>query len=89
MIDFALHPLHVAEARFIMQNRRKSFAVYQSLPDFFKKSSKEMFRGILLHIPRNICIAMSKIRFDLIIIAGMKLTDQMNIYYYYVQSIVL
>jgi hypothetical protein len=27
-IDFILHPLHVAEARFIMQNRRPNFAVY-------------------------------------------------------------
>lgn len=27
-IDFLLHPLHVAEARFIMQNRRPNFAVY-------------------------------------------------------------
>jgi hypothetical protein len=31
MIDFILHPLHVAEARFIMQNRSPNFAVYQSI----------------------------------------------------------
>ena len=30
MIDFMLQPLHVAEARFIMQNRRKNFSVYRS-----------------------------------------------------------
>ena len=59
-IDFALHPLHVAEARFIMQNRRPNFAVYPSLLSFFKKSASEMFRGISLHIPRNVCIALSK-----------------------------
>ena len=65
-IDLLLHPLHVAEARFIMQNRRHNFAVYQGLGDFFKKSSREMFRGILYHIPRNICIALSKISVGLI-----------------------
>ncbi|CDW89215.1 UNKNOWN [Stylonychia lemnae] len=59
VVDFALHPLHVAEARFIMQNRRKNFAIYQSIGDFFRKSYTEMFRGIILHIPRNICIAMT------------------------------
>ena len=60
-IDFLLHPLHVAEARFIMQNRRPNFAVYQSLPQFFTKTPlREMLRGITLHIPRNACIALSK-----------------------------
>ena len=59
-IDFLLHPLHLAEARFIMQNRRPNFAVYNSLPHFFRLSYSEMFRVILLHIPRNICIALSK-----------------------------
>ena len=58
-IDFLLHPLHVAEARFIMQNRSQNFSVYQGLGDFFKKSYREIFRGILYHIPRNICIALS------------------------------
>jgi hypothetical protein len=61
-IDFLLHPLHVAEARFIMQNRMSNFAVYQGIGDFFKKSYTEMFRGILYHIPRNICIALSKFK---------------------------
>lgn len=60
-IDFFLHPLHVAEARFIMQNRRPNFAVYHSLvPGFFTKTPlREMLRGISLHIPRNACIALS------------------------------
>lgn len=50
----------MAEARFIMQNRRPNFSVYQTLPQFFKKSFSEIFRGIGMHIPRNICIALSK-----------------------------
>jgi len=61
LIDFALHPLHLAEARFIMQHNSPNFAVYKNLRHFFRTSWSEMFRGILLHIPRNICIAMSKI----------------------------
>ncbi len=60
MIDFILHPLHVAEARFIMQNNSANFAVYKSLTQFMTSAKTEMLRGILLHIPRNICIAMSK-----------------------------
>eukprot|EP00347_Sterkiella_histriomuscorum_P016067 403354614 len=77
MVDFMLQPLHVAEARFVMQNRRRNFSVYQSLGDFFKKSWSEMFRGIMMHIPRNICIAMT----------GLKLKNDMDIYTYYAQSI--
>lgn len=60
MVDMILHPLHLAEARFIMQNRNPNFRVYASLRDFFRQSYSEMFRGILVHIPRNFCIALSK-----------------------------
>ena len=59
-IDMLLHPLHLAEARFIMQNRSPNFSIYSSLRDFFRKSYSEMFRGVLVHIPRNFCIALSK-----------------------------
>ena len=63
-IDLALHPLHVAEARFIMQNRSPNFAVYKGLREFVSKSGFEVFRGISLHIPRNFCIAMSNLGFE-------------------------
>ena len=59
-LDTLLHPLHLAETRFIMQNRRTNFSVYQSFPDLVKKSWKEIGRGITLHIPRNFMIAMCK-----------------------------
>lgn len=60
LVDMMLHPLHLAEARFIMQNRNPNFRVYSNIRDFFRKSYSEMFRGILVHIPRNFCIALSK-----------------------------
>lgn len=57
-----------------MQNRSPNFAVYQGTIDFFKKSKLEIFRGISLHIPRNLCIAMSnKYFFNLYILAGLNL----------------
>lgn len=60
MVDFLLHPLHVAEARFIMQNRHTNFSAYPSLSSFFKETPRrEMYRGMLLHIPRNLLICMS------------------------------
>ncbi|TNV71969.1 hypothetical protein FGO68_gene13874 [Halteria grandinella] len=60
-----------------MQNRRPNFSVYQSLAQFFTRSYSEVFRGITLHIPRNVCIALT----------GMKMTDQISVYSYYGQSI--
>jgi len=67
-VDFMLHPLHLAEGRMILQNRKANFATYSSLLDVFKTSYKEMGRGLLMHFPRNVCIALS----------GMKLTDQIG-----------
>ena len=67
-IDFILHPLHLAEARMILQNRKPNFATYSSLWDLFKTSYRELGRGILMHLPRNGCIALS----------GMKLTDEIG-----------
>ena len=60
-IDFLLHPLHLAETRFICQNRKPNFRTYHSLLDMVKMTGlKEFVRGITLHIPRNVCIALSK-----------------------------
>jgi len=77
-IDILLHPLHVAETRFIMQNRVRNFAVYHSLFDLFRKSYSELARGILTHIPRNFFVALT----------GLKLTDQVSTTSYYMTTIV-
>lgn len=68
VVDIMLHPLHAAEGRMILQNRKANFATYSSIFDIFKTSYRELARGMLMHFPRNICIALS----------GMKLTDQIG-----------
>ena len=61
-----LQPLHVAETRFIVQNRRINFAAYSSVRDFVGKTPvRDMFRGNLMNTPRNFLVALS----------GLKLTD--------------
>ena len=40
-----------------------NFSEYHSILSFFKQSYGEMWRGILLHIPRNLCMAFSGISY--------------------------
>ncbi len=62
-VDMILSPLHVAETRFTMQNYSKNFTVYPSLINYFKSTPvKDMFRGCLVHIPRNFLIALSGLK---------------------------
>ena len=73
-VDMLLQPLHVAEARFIMQNRRNNFRTYKSMLDYLRNTPvRDMLRGNLLHFPRNFLVALS----------GMKITDQVTIASYY------
>lgn len=72
--DFILQPLHVAEARFVMQNRLPNYSVYDSFVDFWRKTPlRDMLRGNLLHFPRNFLVALQ----------GLKITDQISLYSYY------
>jgi hypothetical protein len=59
-LDCLLQPLFVAETRFMLQNRHPNFAVYQSTTDLFRRSWKELYRGMTANIPRNFFIALSK-----------------------------
>ncbi|CAI2370784.1 unnamed protein product [Moneuplotes crassus] len=61
--DFVLHPLHCAEARFVLQHRSMNFCVYPTLFSFFKSSYGEMWRGILLHAPKNMLLALTGVSF--------------------------
>lgn len=71
--------MHVAEARFILQNRLRNFAVYDSLIDFWRKTpTRDLFRGNLLHLPRNFLVALQ----------GIKLTDEISFASYYGQAFV-
>jgi len=56
-----LHPLHLAEARLVLQNRLPNFQTYKSLWTMFMISYKEMSKGITAHIPRSFLLALSKI----------------------------
>ena len=59
-IDMFLTPLHVAETRFILQNRSKSFCAYPSVKGFFTNTPlRDMVRGIFMNIPRNFLVALS------------------------------
>ena len=62
-VNLFLHPLHLAEARMILQNRYPNFAVYKKAHHVFTQSGAELFRGILMHVPRNFFIALSKYTF--------------------------
>jgi hypothetical protein len=55
-----LHPFHLLEARFILQNRLPNFQTYRSTWMFMLRNYTEIFKGITAHIPRNFILAMSK-----------------------------
>ena len=55
-----LHPLHLAEARLVLQNRLPNFTSYKSLWTMFLSSFKELGKGITGHIPRSFILSLSK-----------------------------
>ena len=62
-VDLLLQPLHVAETRFTIQNRTKSFAAYPSIGSYFKNTPlRDMIRGSMVHLPRNFLIALSGLK---------------------------
>ena len=59
LVDMMLQPLHVAETRMTIQNRTRNFAIYHSLKDYFRQTPvRDMFRGCLIHMPRNMLVAL-------------------------------
>ena len=54
-VDMCLNPLLFIESRYIIQNRKKNYRLYNNLYDIFRLSYKDLYRGSLLNIPRNIC----------------------------------
>ena len=76
-IDLLLHPLHIAETRFIAQNRKPNFSIYSGLLNFYRRSYSEIFRGILMHIPRNFFIALT----------GMRMHERISLTDYYLTTI--
>jgi hypothetical protein len=72
-----LHPLHLAEARLVLQNRLPNFMTYKSLWSMFMTSYKELYRGITAHIPRSFILALT----------GFNYFSSVNIYTYLVQNL--
>lgn len=72
-----LHPLHLAEARLVLQNRLPNFMTYKSLWSMFMTSYKEFYRGITAHIPRSFILALT----------GFNYFSSVNIYTYLVQNL--
>lgn len=60
IIDLLLHPLHLAQSRFVLQNRRVSNCLYRSIPHFFA-SHRGKWRGLWngweANVPMNLLIA--------------------------------
>lgn len=57
-IDIALHPLHLAQSRYILQDRRKAFSTYNNIFELWTSTlkSRSFFAGILGHLPINMFI---------------------------------
>ena len=73
-----LQPLHVAETRFVVQNRRRNYSAYGSLMEYIRRTPfQDAFRANLIHLPRNFLVALQ----------GAKLTDQMSMPMYYAQVV--
>lgn len=54
-----LHPLHWAEARYILNNRIPAFQSYKSLYTMGFQSGHQVFNGITVHLPRSLLISLA------------------------------
>lgn len=54
-----LHPLHWAEARYILNNRIPAFQSYKSLYTMGLQSGNQIFNGITVHLPRSFLISLA------------------------------
>lgn len=54
-----LHPFHVLEARYILNNRIPSFQSYKSAYSFGLQSGLQVFNGITVHLPRTFLLSLT------------------------------
>lgn len=62
LIDLVIHPLHLGETRFVLQNRLERLALYQSIPHFFRSFRgqwRRMWQGWEATVPLNLTIALA------------------------------
>lgn len=60
VIDLLLHPLHLGQSRFVIQNRHLSSALYRSIPHFFmshRGNIRSLWNGWEANVPLNFLIA--------------------------------
>ncbi len=60
LIDLIIHPLHLGETRFVLQNRMERLALYQSIPAFvrsFRGRWGRMWQGWEANVPLNLATA--------------------------------
>jgi len=54
IVDIFLNPLLFIESRYIIQNRKKNYRIYNNLFEIIRHSYKDLWKGSLVNIPRNI-----------------------------------
>ena len=54
-----LHPLHVGEARYILNNRLPNFNSYKSSFTFVTSIGMDFMNGITLHLPRSFLLSLT------------------------------
>lgn len=68
-----IHPVHVIEARYVIQNRIPNFQSYRNLMSMVVQSQGIMLKGVTMWIPRSVAIALSSINY----------TNSSNIFAYF------
>ncbi len=64
VIDIAIHPLHFAQSRFILQNRNRNNATYQSMRHFVashRSNWRDAYKGCMNHIPINLLLSLTQV----------------------------
>jgi hypothetical protein len=55
----ALHPIHFAEARWVLNNRLPNFNSYRSTLTMWYACTNQLARGITAHLPRSFLLSMT------------------------------
>ena len=54
-----MHPFHVAEARYILNNRLPNFNSYKSSFTFLTNIGMDFVNGITVHLPRTFLLSLT------------------------------
>jgi len=59
LADLLVHPFHLAESRYVLQNRLPGFQTYKSAFTLATISVQDLYRGLFCHLPRNFTLALA------------------------------